>query len=294
MKTNAKKIVISVLISLMVICLMCVKINATTSYNVELSSNKESVMPGEQFEVTIKLANITDIAAGIAGMSARLTYDTTKLEKVGDVQGLNGFMIVEGDTIEIAKYPGVTANTDVAKITFKAKTNCSGSASISLTNLEAVDGTNKYPLGRNVEKNIIIGLEISSDVYNIGEDKFITEIRPNTSVTNLLRNITCNYSMRIYNQNNQEITGTANVGSGMKLVASDQEFTLTVKGDTTGDGEIDLNDAIKILAHRAGGTNPKLTGAYLKAAQLTTSNTVELNDAIKIMKYKATNGTQGF
>ena len=41
-----------------------------------------------------------------------------------------------------------------------------------------------------------------------------------------------------------------------------------------------------------GGANPQLTGAYLKAAELTTTGQVTLNDVIKIMRYKATNGVE--
>lgn len=135
-------------------------------------------------------------------------------------------------------------------------------------------------------------LSIKSSTYIIDNDNFITSILPNTNVTDLLGHITCNYEMKVYNKNNKEITGQSLIGTGMKIVADNQEYILVVKGDTDGSTKVDLNDVIKTLGHRAGGTNPKLTGAYLKAAELTTPGQVTLNDVIKIMRYKATNGKE--
>lgn len=136
-------------------------------------------------------------------------------------------------------------------------------------------------------------LVISSEVYAIDGNSFITNISPKTNVATLLQNLTCNYEIKVYNKNNEEVTGQTLVGTGMKIVTNSLKYILVVKGDVNGSGTVDLNDAIKVLQHRAGGPNPQLTGAYLKAAQLTKEGQVTLNDVIKIMRYKATNGKEG-
>lgn len=132
--------------------------------------------------------------------------------------------------------------------------------------------------------------DISSSKYQI-DNTYISKIEPNTTVSNLIGNIVSSYTLKVYNKNNQEITGTALIGTGMKVAVNGKEYILVVKGDVDGSTKIDLNDAIKSLQHRAGGSHPQLQGAYLKAAELTTIGQVTLNDVIKIMRYKATNGT---
>jgi len=154
MKIGVKQ-VISLMLAAMIILILCNPVKAASSYAVELTGNN-TVQQGEQIEITIKVKDIVDITGGIAGLSAKLEYDTTKLEKVGDGQSLNGFMLVEGETIELAKYPGVTSDTEVAKFTFKAKTDATGSTEIKLTGIEAADGSNTYPLGQDITKTIQI------------------------------------------------------------------------------------------------------------------------------------------
>ena len=134
-------------------------------------------------------------------------------------------------------------------------------------------------------------VEIDTSTYTL-DDNFIKNITPNTNVVDLLDNLTCNYEIKVYDKNDQEITEQTLIGTGMKIVANGQEYILVVKGDTNGSGKVDLNDAIRMLQHRAGGTNPQLTGPYLKAAELTTDGQVTLNDVIKVMRYKATNGAE--
>mgnify|MGYP003306121190 CR=1 FL=1 len=133
-------------------------------------------------------------------------------------------------------------------------------------------------------------LEISTEKYIIDEENYIKNIDPKTNLAKLLENLTCNYEIKVYDKNNKELTGETLIGTGMKIKVKDQQYILTVKGDVNGSGTVDLNDAIKVLQHRAGGENPQLTGPYLKAAQLTIPGKVSLNDVIKIMRYKATNG----
>ena len=152
MKT--KKIILLILAMVMMLC-MCNPVSAATSYSVELLSNVETVQQGQEITITIKVKDIVDIDGGVAGLSAKLEYDSTKLEKVGDkTSSLNGFMLVEGNTIELAKYPGVTADTEIAKFVFKAK--ATGETQVKLTNVEVANGTDTFPLGKEVTKTITI------------------------------------------------------------------------------------------------------------------------------------------
>ena len=155
MNTGTKKTILFLLIT-MIILMLYSPVQAATSYTVELVSNSATVKAGEQIEISIKVKDIVDITGGIAGLSGKLEYDETKLEKVGEGQSLNGFMLVEGNTIELAKYPGVTSETEVAKFIFKAKENATGEAQIKLSGIEVANGTELYPLGKDVIKTISI------------------------------------------------------------------------------------------------------------------------------------------
>lgn len=155
MKTKVIKIILFLLITATILSIYS-PVKAATSYAVELASNENTVEPGEEIEIRIKVKDIVDIPDGIAGLSAKLEYDTTKLERVGEGQSLNGFMLVEGDTIELAKYPGVTSETEIAKFTFKAKEGVTGVAQIKLSGVEVANGTDLFALGKDVIKTITI------------------------------------------------------------------------------------------------------------------------------------------
>lgn len=155
MKIKTKKIILFLLITITAL-MLCNPVQAATSYTVELTSSNTTVKAGEQIEITIKVKDIVDITGGIAGLSAKLEYDETKLERVGEGQSLNGFMLVEGNTIELAKYPGVTNETEIAKFTFKVKENTIGEAQIKLSGIEVANGTDTFALGKDVIKTISI------------------------------------------------------------------------------------------------------------------------------------------
>ena len=65
-------------------------------------------------------------------------------------------------------------------------------------------------------------------------------------------------------------------------VEKDRKF-IVIKGDTSGDGEIDLFDAVKILNHYLVRT--PLTGAYLEAAYVNDDTDVDLFDSVMILNH---------
>lgn len=155
MRVRGKKVSLLLLIAIMIMA-VSIPVKAAPSYDVQITSNVSTIKQGESVEITIKLKDIVDISGGVAGLSAKLEYDTAKLEKVGDGQALGGFMLVEGNTIELAKYPGVTTDTEIAKFTFKAKDTVTGDAYIKLSGVEIANGVDTIPLGKNVTKTITI------------------------------------------------------------------------------------------------------------------------------------------
>ena len=58
---------------------------------------------------------------------------------------------------------------------------------------------------------------------------------------------------------------------------------IVIKGDTSGDGEIDLFDAVKILNDYLSRT--PLTGAYREAAYVTDDDDIDLFDSVMILNH---------
>ena len=83
-----------------------------------------------------------------------------------------------------------------------------------------------------------------------------------------------------------EDTETLATGMIVKLMIEGQEKDrkiIVIKGDTSGDGEIDLFDAVKILNHYLAKT--PLTSAYLQAAYVNDDADVDLFDSVMILNH---------
>ena len=65
-------------------------------------------------------------------------------------------------------------------------------------------------------------------------------------------------------------------------VEKDRKYVV-IKGDTSGDGEIDLFDAVKILNHYLSKT--LLTGAYQEAAYVNDDTDIDLFDSVMILNH---------
>jgi len=230
-----------------------------------------------------------DTAIITATFSEAVTDNTPKIAMNG-VSALAAAAMTKSSTTVYTYDYTVPAGNGTQTITISGATDIVGNAMSNSTKIFTIDNTPPE-------------LEIDPEIYTI-EDNYMTNISPNTTIYELLQNITCNYPITIYNSNGnviaeqttagETITNSTSIGTGMKITANGQEYILVVKGDVNGDAKVDLNDAIRMLQHRAGGTNPQLTGVYLKAAQVVTTsgNNISLNDIIKVMRYKATNGAE--
>lgn len=241
MKTQ--KNIIFLLVILMMLT-VCKPVSASISYGVELISNKTMVQQGTEIEITIKVKDIIDIDGGIAGLSAKLEYDTSKLERVGEGQSLNGFMLVEGDTIELAKYPGVTADTEIAKFIFKAK--ATGETQIKLTGIEVANGTDTFSLGITVTETILI-----TSPENSADDP-TKQLSANNNLSSLLID-----ESLIPNFNKDTLTYTLEAVENSKTSIKISATTQDAKAKVTGTGTKNLNfgqNTFEILVTAEDGT----------------------------------------
>lgn len=135
--------IISIMIGIFMI-LTSIKVYAAASYSVELSG-VSTVAQGEEITVTLKLKDLVDIG-GIDGkinvLQGKLTYDSTKLDKVeSKSSGLNGFSMTWGSVLVLDSVTGVSGETEIASLTFQAKEEASiGSTAITLTEIKGSNG----------------------------------------------------------------------------------------------------------------------------------------------------------
>ena len=71
--------------------------------------------------------------------------------------------------------------------------------------------------------------------------------------------------------------------TGAKITMDGKEYTVIVKGDVNGDGNIDALDALKILKYDVGLS--ELKNEFLEAGNVNSATEVNALDALKILKY---------
>jgi len=126
-------------------------------------------------------------------------------------------------------------------------------------------------------------LEVSSTEYQIS-GSYIKGIQAKTTTSNLLKNITTNAAVKVVYKGE---ANTEYVGTGMKLVVTlnneTKEYTLVVKGDTTGDGIVDFDDISEINKHRRKGNLSELKQI---AGDVDGDGDLDFDDISQINKYR--------
>jgi hypothetical protein len=100
------------------------------------------IIAGEQFTVTVGVANVTNML----GLTADFSYDSTKLTLVSSA-GLNGFELTLGSKIVVDRATDKDGTFSIASFVFKAKTTFTldQSTVIKVENANYSDGINDFP-----------------------------------------------------------------------------------------------------------------------------------------------------
>ncbi|MBR6033402.1 MAG: dockerin type I repeat-containing protein [Clostridia bacterium] len=76
---------------------------------------------------------------------------------------------------------------------------------------------------------------------------------------------------------------TETIATGGKIKTKDKTYEIIKLGDVNGDGKVKANDALATLKHSMG--TEMLTGVYLEAAKVTSSESIKATNALQILKY---------
>lgn len=157
--------IIRVLAIVIILCILStiystVVFAETESFELQLSTAKDTLNPGDSFSVDIVIDNInvTSGDKGIGAYQAKIIYDSNVLELVDviadskwEVMENEGNMVANTKDAEVVK-----ERTNTAKINFKVKDEATmGDTTISLENIQGSSGTTTID-GTGVEKTIKI------------------------------------------------------------------------------------------------------------------------------------------
>lgn len=93
--------------------------------------------------------------------------------------------------------------------------------------------------------------------------------------------------VEVYNSNDVKVDSSSVLGTNYKVVVKSKEktysYVVVVKGDTTGDARINLNDITR-LYHNYKGIE-KMDDAYILAGDVAKNDIINLNDVTKLYHY---------
>ena len=128
---------------------------------------------------------------------------------------------------------------------------------------------------------------IEDALYYIENSK-IKEISPNSTYETIKTMINNKYQTKLLDAGKNE-TEDETIKTGMFLRIYENntvlsEYSLVVKGDTTGDGRADLKDILLINKHRLNKAN--LENEYLDAGDVNGDRVVDIKDILQINKFR--------
>ena len=135
--------------------------------------------------------------------------------------------------------------------------------------------------------NIVKGYYKINNLKVDETNNYILDIKDKTSLESFLTNIETSGTVTIKNKDNEEKSNEDLVATGdtikIDLGTRSITYTLVVKGDVDGDGDVTASDAYKVLQHSIG--RKPLEGVYLLAGQINGSEDLTAHDAYKILRY---------
>lgn len=84
---------------------------------------------------------------------------------------------------------------------------------------------------------------------------------------------------------NGKVVTSGNLATGMTTTVDGKEYTISVKGDPSGDGKVSVTDVVKLQSHLLNKAT--LSGAYLKAADFNGDDKVTITDLVKAARVVA-------
>lgn len=235
--------------------------------------------------------------------------DFTSLPNSGDTNNYLKSLEVSGYTItpsfdkDILSYESFVPNT-LEKVTINAisesdKATITGAGEneiqenendITITVKSETGEERKYTITINkVESTINTEQVLKDSALSINSDKYINKIANGTKASSIINTLTSKGASKITIKD-----AKGNVISDSSILATNytvtletaldtKTLTISVKGDTSGDGKITILDLLQIQKHIKGAN--KLSGATLLSGDTSGDNAVTILDLLQVQKY---------
>lgn len=267
------------LIAILCLCLINCKVNAQskdieakyeTSYNVELVSvhlnnnSKYFVIDNYEFEVSTTTNNIEIVVIKASG-------DANNYAKKFSGSNDNYYLIIyqNGEKIN-------TSNVSI-KINSTSKV-----LNVYKNNGKLLEKSNeKISLTANDYFFAV------TDIIDIGENNYIITDNGNKvdNVDDI--EISDDSVIEIYNSKDIKVDNTSVLGTNYKVIITTEtevkKHVIIVKGDTTGDGKINLNDITRLYHYYKG--IELMDECYVLAGDVASNQIINLNDVTKLYHY---------
>lgn len=267
------------LIAILCLCLINCKVNAQskdieakyeTSYNVELVSvhlnnnSKYFVIDNYEFEVSTTTNNIEIVIIRASG-------DASNYAKKFSGSNDNYYLIIyqNGEKIN-------TSNVSI-KINSTSKV-----LNVYKNNGKLLEKSNeKISLTANDYFFVI------TDTIDIGENNYVVTNNGNRvdNVNDI--EISDDSVIEIYNSKDIKVDNTSVLGTNYKVIITTgtevKKYVIIVKGDTTGDGKINLNDITRLYHYYKG--IELMDECYVLAGDVASNQIINLNDVTKLYHY---------
>lgn len=270
---------------------------ATADENVNL----QELAPGNEFEITATIRNFRNIENGLISLMGQLEYNADILERIS-ITGQNGWKLENSDINETNlkfitdRSNPMTEEGELFKIRFKVKDTITQNTD-SVIKVKAISASGGYGVITTNDAEVAIKItvpekpeKITSSKYVINEtDKDISRIIPGTTVAQFkanvqTENVITEPKMVFTDSEGNVLSENSVLGTGMIVkVGKTLQYTLIVTGDIDGNVEdevIGINDLAKLKLHLID--YEKLTGIYLKAADVDGTGELDINDVAQI------------
>ena len=186
---------------------------------------------------------------------------------------------------------GLSKNASLGKlrIKFNEKNVENKAYTIKLTNVELVN--KNLDNIESVESNDIITINNTITINNSKiKDNIIYEIKDKTKYTEFIKNVATNGNVTIKNKNGTQVNTTDIVKTGdiinIKAGNNEEEYRISVLGDTNGDGNVNVIDVARIFQHYRGKNKiAESEKYYILAGDTVGDDNIKLNDVAKLFQY---------
>lgn len=144
----------------------------------------------------------------------------------------------------------------------------------------------------NLKNNTSFAEIISNSGYT-DNDQYITNINLGTTAAHMIAAIKASGGDINITTDGKSISGQEKLGTGdiatIKLNGEEKSYRIVIRGDVSGDGEVDAIDYVKVYKYIMGGSS--LDGSYSIAADINNDGTIDAVDYVKLYKYIMNGGT---